>query len=54
LAKIANENIIISISKLVKDSESANLDSVNEDTLTTIEQVVQELLGDGLIVEVSK
>ena len=52
MAQVLEENIIIKVSKLVKDGTGMSL--VPEDTLVALEQVTQELLGDGVIVEVEK
>jgi hypothetical protein len=52
MAQIIEENIVIKVSKLVKNSSGENL--VPEETLQALEQVAQELLGDAVIVEVEK
>lgn len=52
MAKILEENIVIKVSKLVKNGSDENL--VPEETLQAIEQVAQELLGAAVIVEVEK
>jgi hypothetical protein len=52
MAQIIEENIIIKVSKLVKQSAGESL--VTNDTLQALEQVAQELLGDAVIVEVEK
>jgi hypothetical protein len=49
MAKIIEENIVIRVSKLVRDKSSENLVSV--ETLQSLEAVAQELLGDGVVVE---
>ena len=50
MAKIVEEIIIIKLSKLVKDKNSGEklADTKN---INNIEQVVQELVGDGVVVE---
>jgi hypothetical protein len=50
MAKIIEENLVIRVSKLVRDSSEENL--VPDDTLQGLEQVAQELFGDTVIVEV--
>jgi hypothetical protein len=51
MAKIHTETLVITISKLVKESgESSPI--VNEEIISALEQVVQELVGDSVIVEV--
>lgn len=52
MAQVIEENIIIKVSKLVKNGAGENL--VPEETLLALEQVAQELLGEGVIVEVEK
>ena len=52
MAQVIEENIIIKVSKLVKNGADADL--VPADTILALEQVVQELVGDGVIVEVEK
>jgi hypothetical protein len=51
MAKIVSEAIVIEISRIAKEGD--NLDSVvGEEIITTLEQVVQQLVGDGAVVEV--
>lgn len=52
MAQIIEENIVIKVSKLVKSSSGDEL--VTQDTLSALEAVAQELLGDSVIVEVEK
>ena len=52
MAQIVEENIVIKVSKLVKNGNAENL--VSEETVLALEQVAQELLGEGVIVEVEK
>jgi hypothetical protein len=52
MAHIIEENIIIKVSKLVKNDTGETL--VAADTVSALEQVAQELLGDAVIVEVEK
>ena len=51
MAKIQEEIIAIKVSKLVKDSENAGK-LVSTETVQALEQVAQQLVGDGVIVEV--
>lgn len=51
MAKIASEAVVIEISRIAKDNEE--LDSVvTQEVVETLEQVVQQLVGDGAVVEV--
>jgi len=52
MAKIVEEIVIIKLSKLVKDDVVSGI--VTDDLQTALEQVAQELVGDGVIVEVEK
>jgi hypothetical protein len=52
MAKIVEEIVIIKLSKLVKDDVVAGI--VTTDLQTALEQVAQELVGDGVVVEVEK
>jgi hypothetical protein len=53
MAKIIEENIVIKISRLAKDG-SDPAGSVTTETLQALEQVTQELVGDGAIVEITQ
>lgn len=52
MAKLHEEIIVIKVSKLVKDSEEANK-IADEETVTGLEAVVQELVGAGVLVEIA-
>jgi hypothetical protein len=53
MAKIHEEVVVIKLSMLVKDGEeTANI--VTDETLTAIEQVTQELVSRGAVVEVER
>jgi hypothetical protein len=53
MAIIHEEILIIKVSKLVKDTaDTPSL--INADTIAALEQVAQELVGDGVIVEVDE
>ena len=55
MAKIHEEVIVITISKLVKDSDAADApDLANTEILAALGSVAEELLGQGVIVEVNK
>lgn len=53
MAKILEEIITIKISKLVKNHEH-HTELVSSDVMQTLEQVISELVGDTLIVEVGR
>lgn len=57
MARIQEEVIVITVSKLQKnDSNGAMTDSeiVSEDTIAALVSVTEELLGNGVVVEVNK
>jgi|APGre2960657423_1045063.scaffolds.fasta_scaffold38878_3 hypothetical protein len=50
MAKIQTETVVITFNKLIKDSES-EVALLSDEQLAALEQVAQELAGDGIIVE---
>lgn len=57
MARIQEEVIIITVSKLHKtdpNGTTTDSDIVNEDTMTALASVAEELLGNGVVVEVNK
>jgi hypothetical protein len=53
MAKIHTDALVITISRIAKNSDE--LESLVTDEVTaTLEQVVQELVGDGAVVEVQE
>lgn len=52
MAKIIESVLIVKFSKLVKDD--VDVDLISEDVQIALEQVAQELSGEGIIVEVEK
>lgn len=53
MAKIHEEVLVIKLSKLVKDNEADSVIAGSEITLA-LEQVTQELVGAGVVVEVER
>jgi len=53
MAQIHEEVIVIKLSKLVKTGSDAG-SLAGEEIISALEQVVQELVGDRVIVEVEK
>jgi hypothetical protein len=53
MAKIQEEIIVIKFSRLVKDSDESN-QCVTADTIASIAQVAEELVGNGVVVEVEQ
>lgn len=51
MAKIHSDAIVIEVSRIAKDDQQ--LESiVNDEIVATLEQVVQQLVGEGAVVEV--
>jgi hypothetical protein len=53
MAKIHEELIIIKVSKLYKEGQSVGT-LIGEETATSLEAVVQQLVGDDAVVEIIK
>lgn len=53
MAKIVEDVIVIKFSKIVKDSEEGT-SIAGSDVEAALEQVAQELVGNGVVVEVVK
>lgn len=53
MARMLEEVIVIKLSKLVKDSDSAS-EIVSGEAQLALEQVAQELAGNGVLVEVER
>jgi hypothetical protein len=54
MAKIIEDVIVIKFSKIVKDSESDATGIAGPDLQQALEQVAQELVGDGVVVEIER
>lgn len=57
MARIQEEVIVITVSKLHKNTPDATVVEdaiVSEDTMTALASVAEELLGNGVVVEVNK
>lgn len=54
MAKIVEDVVVIKFSKIVKDSESETSGIAGSDIQAALEQVAQELVGDGVVVEVER
>ena len=53
MAKLNESMIVVKVSELLKDNQDAN-QILDADTINSIEQVVQELVGPGKLVEIIK
>lgn len=54
MAKIHEELIVVKISKLIKDTDGETAQIAGTDIVAGLEAVVQEMVGEGVIVEVIK
>jgi hypothetical protein len=54
MAKIVEDVVVIKFSKIVKDNEKDSTQIANTETLAALEQVAQELAGEGIVVEAMK
>ena len=54
MAKIVEDVIVIKFSKIVKDRGEQDVVVVDNDNVQALEQVAQELVGDGVVVEVER
>ena len=52
MAKIIEHVLVIKFSKIAKDSDSESAAIVGSDIQQALEQVAQELVGNGVVVEV--
>ena len=53
MAKIYTETIVITINKLIKD-DAAPTEIANEEMISALSSVVEELAGEHIIVEVDR
>jgi hypothetical protein len=53
MAKIQEEVVVITVSKLVKN-EGSTAEVVTDEIVSALASVAEELLGNGVVVEVSK
>jgi len=54
MAKIIEDVIVIKFSKIVKDSDSEVSPIAGHDVQQALEQVAQELVGNGVVVEIEQ
>ena len=53
MAKINSTNLVITLSKLVKDTDPTE-SVLNDETKAQLEQIVTELAGAGVLVEIQE
>jgi hypothetical protein len=54
MAKIVEDVLVVKFSKIVKDSDTDQGGLVGKDVQAALEQVAQELVGEGVVVEVER
>ena len=54
MARIQEEVIVITVSKLLKNNDGADTEVVSEEVMAALSSVAEELLGNGVVVEVNK
>lgn len=54
MAKIVTQTILIELSQLVKNDDTDTINLVTHDLKSSLEAVTQELVGSGVVVEVSE
>lgn len=54
MAKIVSETIVVTFSKIVKSADDIEESIIGEEVQQALEQVAQELVGSGVVVEVEK
>ncbi len=54
MAHIKEEILLVKVSTLIKNNESETPNVLSDDIVSTLEQVVTELLGKGVVVELEK
>jgi len=54
MAKIVEDIVVIKFSRIVKDNDQDPDPAVSNDNIYALEQVAQELVGQSVIVEVSR
>jgi len=53
MAKINQQNLVITVSNLIKDSDTET-PILAQDAITSLEAVIAELAGSGVIVEIQQ
>lgn len=54
MAKLHEEVVVLKLSKLVKEKDSEEVYLADNEFCSAIEQVAQELAGEGIVVEVER
>jgi hypothetical protein len=54
MAKLHEEVVVLKLSKLVKERDSGEVYLADNEFCSAIEQVAQELAGEGVVVEIER
>jgi hypothetical protein len=54
MAKIIEDIVVIKFSKIVRESDTDPTPSILNDHIAALEQVAQELVGNGVVVEIER
>jgi hypothetical protein len=54
MAKIYTETIVLTFSKIVRESDTDPAPVVLDEHIAVLEQVAQDLVGDGVVVEIER
>ena len=54
MARIEEETVTLTFSKIVKTGAADETSMISEEILTTLETVAQELVGNNIVVEVTQ
>lgn len=54
MAKIVEDIVVLKFSRIVKDNDADPDPAVKNDHIAAIEQVAQELVGDSVVIEVTR
>lgn len=54
MAKIVEDIVVIKFSRIAKDTDQDPQPAVSNDNIYALEQVAQELVGDAVVVEVTR
>lgn len=52
MAKLVTETITITLSKMIRTDNPNNTTILDDETLASLESVITELAGDGVLVEI--
>jgi hypothetical protein len=54
MAKIVEEVLVVKFSAIAKDSSSVVVNNLTDEVIAALEQVAQELVGSGVVVELER